>query len=110
MHCSSCCRYGRFRSAAGGLARYGWIEWGGAYERGTTAVEVGEVVVVIGNEEMALVFGAIAVGVANERAFPVVVEVVVRDGDEVTGVRDVEETREGQRCVLDGRGWGNYPS
>lgn len=58
---------------------------------------------------MALVFGTVAVGVADERAFPVVVEVVVGDGDEVAGVRDIEEAREGQHCVRDGRDAGELP-
>lgn len=61
---------------------------------------------VVGNQEMALVFSAVAVGVADQGAFPVVVEVVVGDGDEVAGVCDVEKTREGQRCVRDGRRCG----
>lgn len=37
----------------------------------------------VGDEEVALVFGAIAIGVADQGAFPVVVEVVIRDSDEV---------------------------
>lgn len=52
-----------------------------------------------GDQEMALVFGAVAVRVADEGALPVVVEVVVGDGDEVAGVCDIEEPRVCQFCV-----------
>lgn len=38
---------------------------GCAYEGWATAVEVGEVVVVVADKEMARVFGAVAVRVAN---------------------------------------------
>lgn len=42
------------------------MEGGGyAYERWATAVEVGEVVVMVADEEMARVFSAVAVRVAN---------------------------------------------
>lgn len=39
---------------------------GKTYERRTTAVQVGEVVVVVGDKEVTGVFGAVAVGVANQ--------------------------------------------
>jgi hypothetical protein len=40
---------------------------------------------------MALVFGAVGVGVSNERGLPVVVDEGVGEGDEVGCVGDVEE-------------------
>lgn len=52
-----------------------------------------------GNQKMSLVFGAVAVRVADEGALPVVVEVVVGDGDEVAGMGDVKEPRSCQFCV-----------
>ena len=45
----------------------------------------------VGDAEMAFVFCAVVVGVADERALPVVVEEGVGDGYEVAGVGDVEE-------------------
>lgn len=41
---------------------------------------------------MALVLGPVGVGVADEGGLPVVVEEGVGDGDEVSGVGDVEKT------------------
>lgn len=46
----------------------------------------------VGDGEMASVLGTVAVGSTDEGSLPVVVEVVVGDGDEVTGMGDIEET------------------
>lgn len=64
---------------------------GAEAERGAARVEVGEVVGGVGDGQVALVFGAVGVGVPDERRFPVVVQVGVGDGDEVSGVGDVEK-------------------
>ena len=50
------------------------------------------VVVVVGQVQLAKVDGAKRVGVANEVALPVVVEVVPRDGDPVAATDRVELT------------------
>lgn len=68
------------------------IDGGGEADKGLPAVDVLEVVVGVGDVALALVLGAVAVRVADQGALPVVVEVGVRDGDEVGAVGDVEET------------------
>ena len=65
---------------------------GAEAERGAARVDVLPVVVVVGDGEVALVFAAVAVRVADERALPVVVHEAVGDGDIVGGVGYVEET------------------
>jgi len=55
-------------------------------EHGSTAVEVEEVIVCIGYVEAACILGLVVVGMADERAFPVVVQVAVGDCDEVLRV------------------------
>lgn len=60
-------------------------------ERGTARVQVVEVVVSVGHGQMALVLGLVGVGVPDQGGFPVVVQEGVGHGDEVGGVRDVEE-------------------
>lgn len=60
-------------------------------ERGTSRVDIVKVVVGVGDCEVTSVFVAVVVGVANERSLPVVMEVVVCDGDPVGGVGDVAE-------------------
>lgn len=59
-----------------------------------TGVDIDEGIVVVGDFELAGVFRSVTVGVADKGAFPVVVEFVPGDGDEVAGVRDVKETCE----------------
>jgi hypothetical protein len=61
-------------------------------ERRATRVDVEPVVVVVGDGQVALVFAAVAVRVADQRALPVVVHEAVGDGDVVSGVCNVEET------------------
>ena len=60
-------------------------------ERRAAGVDVLEAVAVVGHGEMAGVFAAVVVGVADERALVVVVQVRVRNGDPVASVGDVEE-------------------
>jgi len=60
-----------------------------AEERGAR-VDVLEVVVGVGDVQLAFVLGAVAVAVADERGLPVVVEVGVGDGDEVGPVGRVD--------------------
>jgi hypothetical protein len=60
-------------------------------ERGAARVQVGQVVVGVGDGQVALVLGLVGVGVANQGGFPVVVQEGVGHGDEVGGVRDVEQ-------------------
>jgi hypothetical protein len=50
------------------------------------------VVVVLGDAEVAGILGAVGVGVADERGLPVVVDVAVGDGDEVSGVGEVNQS------------------
>ena len=69
------------------------IEVAGAEaERGTTGVQVVEVVVSVGDGQVALILGAVGVGVTDEGGLPVVVEESVSDGDEVSGMGDIEKT------------------
>lgn len=49
-------------------------------------------VVVVGHAEVALVLRLVVVGVTDERGLPVIVELGVRDGDEVSGVGQIEKT------------------
>ena len=65
---------------------------GAEAERGTARVEVVQVVVGVGDGQVALILGLVGVGVADERGLPVVVEEGVGDGNEVSGVGDVKET------------------
>jgi hypothetical protein len=60
-------------------------------ERGTARVQVVEVVVSVGHGQMALVLGLVGVRVPDQGGFPVVVQEGVGHGDEVGGVRDVEQ-------------------
>lgn len=57
-----------------------------------TAVDVGPVVVGVGDVQVALVLIAVVVAVADKRRLVVVVEVVVGDGHVVGGVGDIAET------------------
>lgn len=61
-------------------------------ERGATRVDVGEVVVGVGDDQVAGVLIGVGVAVADERGLPVVVQVAVADGDVVRAVGDVEKT------------------
>ena len=83
-------------------------------ERGETGVDIGEVVVVVGDLELALVLAAVAVRVTDEGTLPlctrvsthsgrvvrmirkqrtyVVMELGPGDGDRVTGMGDIKET------------------
>jgi hypothetical protein len=61
-------------------------------ERGAAGVQVVQVVVGVGDGQVALVLGAVGVGVADEGGLPVIMEEGVGDGDVVGGVGDVEET------------------
>lgn len=64
----------------------------GAEAEGWAArVQVRPVVVRVGDFQVARVFVGVAVGVSDQRGFPVVVDVVVAEGDEGGGVGDVEE-------------------
>lgn len=65
---------------------------GSESERRTTGVDVGPVVVGVGHTEMANVLITVAVGVTDERCFVVVMELGVRDSDEVGSVGDIQET------------------
>lgn len=60
-------------------------------ERGTAGVQVVQVVVGVGDSQVALVLGAVGVGVADEGGLPMVVEEGVGDGDVVGGVGNIEE-------------------
>lgn len=62
---------------------------GAEAERWTARVEVRPVVVVVGDAEMASVFGAVAVRVADERCLPVVVDVGVAHGHKIGGVGEL---------------------
>jgi len=55
-----------------------------------TADDILPVVVVVGDTEMALVLAAVVIGVADEGALEVVVEVGIRYGHEVGRVRQIE--------------------
>lgn len=61
-------------------------------ERGTARVEVLEVVVGIGDGQMALVLSAVGVGVADQRCLPVVVQEGVGNGNEVGSVGNIQKT------------------
>jgi hypothetical protein len=63
---------------------------GAKTQRWETRVDIGEVVVMIGDVEFARVLAAVAVRVADERAFPVVGELVPGDGDAVRSMGDIE--------------------
>lgn len=54
-------------------------------------MQVVPVVVGIRDVQVAGVFGAVAVAVADKRGFPMVVDVVVGEGDPVRGVGNVEK-------------------
>lgn len=56
---------------------------------GSTGVDVVPVVVSISNAEVSSVFVAVAVRVANQGSFPVVVKECVRDGDIVGSVGEL---------------------
>lgn len=60
-------------------------------ERGSARVQVVQVVVGVGDSQVALVLRSVGVGVADQRCFPVVVQEGVGHGDEVSGVGDVEK-------------------
>ena len=60
-------------------------------EGGTAGVQVVQVVVGVGDSQVALVLGAVGVGVADEGGLPMVVEEGVGDGDVVGGVGNIEE-------------------
>lgn len=64
---------------------------GSEAERRSTGVQVLPVVVVVGNSEMASILSRVAVRVSNKGCLPVVMEVVVGDGDPVTTVGDVKQ-------------------
>lgn len=65
---------------------------GSESERWKTGVDVGEVVVVVGDVELASVLRSVGVGVTDERALPVVGELVPGDSDSIGSVSDIEET------------------
>lgn len=60
--------------------------------RRATAVDVGPVVVVVGDVKGASVLVAVAVRVADQAGLPVIGELGPADGDEVGGALDIEET------------------
>ena len=55
-------------------------------------VDVKPVVISVRDMQMPAIFGTIIIRVADERGFEVVVQLAVRYGDPLAGVRDVEET------------------
>ncbi len=57
----------------------------------SAGVDVGPVVVRVSHRDLG-VLGAVGVGVSNERAFPVVVELAVSDGDASDAVCEIEKT------------------
>lgn len=61
-------------------------------ERRTTRVDVGEIVVGIGDDQVAGVLVGVGVAVADEGGLPVVVQVGVGDGDVVRTVGDIKQT------------------
>lgn len=61
-------------------------------ERWSTGVEVEPVVAGIGDVELAGVLSCVAVGVSNERCLPVVVDLAVGDGDEVSRVGSIQQS------------------
>lgn len=61
-------------------------------DAGHARVDVDPVVVVLGHVEEAGVLGAVGVGVADEGGLPVVVDVAVGDGDEVSRVGEVDQS------------------
>ena len=65
---------------------------GAEAERRAARVEVLEVIVGIGNGQVALIFGAVGVGVADQRCLPVVVQEGVGYGNEVSSVGNIQKT------------------
>ena len=65
---------------------------GAEAERRAARVEVLEVIVGIGNGQVALIFGAVGVGVADQRCLPVVVQEGVGNGNEVGSVGNIQKT------------------
>lgn len=65
---------------------------GSEADRRGARTDIVPVVVGVGYVQMACIFRAIAVGMADERRLVVVVDIAVRDGNPVRSMRDVDET------------------